>query len=58
VRRIVGLASREGYDLIFMGTHGRTGLDHQALGSVAELVVRFAPCPVLTVHAPETARSA
>jgi nucleotide-binding universal stress UspA family protein len=38
-------------DLIVMGTHGRTGLTHVLLGSVAERVVRNAPCPVLTVHA-------
>jgi|CXWL01.1.fsa_nt_gi nucleotide-binding universal stress UspA family protein len=38
-------------DLIVMGTHGRTGLTHVLLGSVAERVVRSAPCPVLTVHA-------
>ena len=33
-----------------MGTHGRTGLQHVLLGSVAEKVVRLAPCPVLTVR--------
>ena len=38
-------------DLIVMGTHGRTGLSHLFLGSVAERVVRMAPCPVLTVRA-------
>jgi nucleotide-binding universal stress UspA family protein len=32
-----------------MATHGRTGLEHMVLGSVAEKVVRLAPCPVLTV---------
>jgi nucleotide-binding universal stress UspA family protein len=37
-------------DLIVMGTHGRTGLSHLLLGSVAEKVVRKAPCPVLTVR--------
>jgi nucleotide-binding universal stress UspA family protein len=36
-------------DLIVLGTHGRTGLAHAMLGSVAERVVRRAPCPVLTV---------
>jgi nucleotide-binding universal stress UspA family protein len=36
-------------DLIVMSTHGRTGLQHVLLGSVAEKVVRLAPCPVLTV---------
>jgi nucleotide-binding universal stress UspA family protein len=38
-----------GADLIVVGTHGRTGLAHVVLGSVAERVVRRAPCPVLTV---------
>ncbi len=45
-------AARE-YDLVVMGTHGRTGLRHLFLGSVAEKVVRHAPCPVLTVRLPE-----
>jgi nucleotide-binding universal stress UspA family protein len=38
-------------DLIVVGTHGRTGLSHMWLGSVAEKLVRFAPVPVLTVRA-------
>jgi nucleotide-binding universal stress UspA family protein len=38
-------------DLIVMGTHGRRGLSHMFLGSVAERMVRTAPCPVLTVRA-------
>jgi nucleotide-binding universal stress UspA family protein len=40
-------------DLIIMGTHGRTGVSHLLLGSVAERVVRRAPCPVLTVRKEE-----
>jgi len=40
------------YDLVVMGTHGRTGLSHLLLGSVAERVVRLAPCPVLTIRVP------
>jgi len=38
------------FDLVVMGTHGRTGLAHLVMGSVAEAVVRRAPCPVLTVR--------
>jgi nucleotide-binding universal stress UspA family protein len=38
------------FDLIVMGTHGRTGLKHALMGSVAEKVVRTSPCPVLTVR--------
>jgi nucleotide-binding universal stress UspA family protein len=37
-------------DVIVMGTHGRSGLSHVLLGSVAERVVRHAPCPVLMVR--------
>jgi universal stress protein A len=48
---IVDLAQKGNFDLIVMGTHGRTGLHHMLLGSVAEKVVRQAPCPVLTVRA-------
>ncbi len=40
-------------DLIVMGTHGRTGLAHVFLGSVAERTLRTAPCPVLTLRAQE-----
>jgi nucleotide-binding universal stress UspA family protein len=46
---IVDYAQRRGFDLIVMGTHGRTGIPHMLMGSVAEKVVRTAPCPVLTV---------
>jgi nucleotide-binding universal stress UspA family protein len=49
---ILDLARESGCDLIVMGTHGRTGLGRLLLGSVAEQVVRKAPCPVLTVKAP------
>ena len=40
-------------DILLVGTHGRGGVSHFFLGSVAERVVRMAPCPVLTVHHPE-----
>ena len=46
-------ASAQEIDLLVMGTHGRTGLKHLILGSVAERVVRMSPCPVLTVRHPE-----
>jgi len=42
-------------DLIIMGTHGRSGIAHALMGSVAEHVVRVAPCPVLLVRAPKRA---
>ncbi len=45
-------ATDEGADLIVVGTHGRTGLERLVIGSVAERVVRIAPCPVLTVKPP------
>ena len=44
------LSSDPSYDLAVIGTHGRTGLKHVLLGSVAERVVRHAPCPVLVVR--------
>lgn len=46
---IVRLARERHVDCIVMSTHGRTGLPHVLLGSVAEKVVRLSPCPVLTV---------
>ncbi len=50
---IVRYAQREPIDLIVMGTHGRGAVAHLLIGSVAENVVRKAPCPVLTVRHPE-----
>jgi nucleotide-binding universal stress UspA family protein len=50
--QIVGYAAERGIDLIVMGTHGRRGVAHLLLGSVAEHVVRTARCPVLTIRAP------
>jgi nucleotide-binding universal stress UspA family protein len=48
---IADYARDKGIDLIVMGTHGRTGVSHAILGSVAETVVRLAPCLVMTVPA-------
>ena len=47
---IVDYASDNGFDLIVMGTHGRAGIAHLLMGSVAERVVRHAACPVMTIH--------
>ena len=52
-KQILETAYERGADLIVMGTHGRTGIAHLLMGSVAEQVVRFAACPVLTVRASE-----
>jgi universal stress protein A len=54
-RSIIRLAGDEKFDLIVMGTHGHTGLRHLISGSVAERVVRHAPCPVMTVRLPDAA---
>ena len=51
-KEIISFARAGNYDLIVMGTHGRSGLKHALLGSVAEKVVRKAPCAVLTVRMP------
>lgn len=50
---ILEYAREAGIDLIVMGTHGRGAVAHLLIGSVAENVVRKAPCPVLTVRHPE-----
>ncbi|MDH4099383.1 MAG: universal stress protein [Nitrospirota bacterium] len=47
---ILRTAQERGVDLIVIGTHGRSGVDHLLFGSTAEKVVRQAPCPVLTVR--------
>ncbi len=49
---IIEQAEQRNADLIVLGTHGRTGLTHVLVGSVAERVVRHSPIPVLTVRAP------
>jgi len=50
---IVRYATDAGIDLIVMGTHGRTGLERLLMGSVAEKVMREAPCSVLVVKLPK-----
>lgn len=50
---IIKFANNNAIDLIVIGTHGRTGLEHVIFGSTAEKVVRTAKCPVLTVHCPK-----
>ena len=50
---IISYARETDADLIVVGTHGRTGLRHILIGSVAEKVVRKAPCPVLSVKHPK-----
>ncbi|HBI23773.1 MAG TPA: universal stress protein [Nitrospiraceae bacterium] len=46
---IIKYARKEQVDLIVMATHGRSGIEHMLMGSVAEKVVRKSPCPVLTI---------
>ncbi|MBE6527897.1 MAG: universal stress protein [Thermoplasmata archaeon] len=59
VKRVVGkpvesiVAEAANHGLVVCGTHGRTGVSHALIGSVAERVVRFAPCPVLVVRNPD-----
>jgi nucleotide-binding universal stress UspA family protein len=55
VRAILDAVTREPFDLIVMGTHGRTGVGRVVLGSIAEQVMRRAPCPVLTIKIPRGA---
>lgn len=57
-RSLVDCARERGVSLIVMGTHGYGGLTHLVLGSVAERVVRTAPCPVLTVRHPDAPATA
>lgn len=51
---IIKTAKKEDIDLIVMGSHGRSGRQHILIGSVAEKVIRKAPCPVLIVKAKDT----
>ncbi len=50
---IVKFANKNKMDLIIMGTYGRKGIDRMIFGSTAAQVVRYAPCPVLTVRLPK-----
>jgi nucleotide-binding universal stress UspA family protein len=51
-KEIVSFARDEGVDLLVLGTHGRSGLEHALMGSITERVLRKAHCPVLTVRPP------
>jgi len=48
--QLLGIAKRRNVDLIVTATHGRSGIDHLVMGSVAEKVIRHAPCPVFVVR--------
>lgn len=52
---VVEFAENENADMIILGTHGRTGLSRLVMGSVAEVIVRRSPCPVLTFKEPKQA---
>ena len=49
-KQILKCAEEEDVDAIFIATHGRTGLAHMVFGSVAEMVVRYAHCPIMTIR--------
>ena len=53
-REIINAAQELAADLLIVGTHGYTGLKHMVLGSTAEQVVRYAPCPVLVLRPGKT----
>lgn len=53
-QEIIAFAEKHAADMIVMNTHGRTGIHHAVLGSVAEKVIRKAPCPVLTIRSTES----
>jgi len=52
VEAVIAYARDVNADLVVMATHGRSGLSHMLMGSVAEQIVRKAPCPVLTLKQP------
>jgi universal stress protein A len=54
---ITRFAQEKEIDLIVLATHGRTGIDRLLFGSTAEQVVRYAPCPVLSVRLPQHKRA-
>lgn len=58
VDRVVEYARDNGVELIVMATHGRGGISHVLMGSVAEHIVRKAPCPVLTLKQPMSVMAA
>lgn len=58
VSAIVDVARQIGAELIVMGTHGRRGVRRALIGSIAEGVLRTAPCPVLTIRAPGLVKAA
>lgn len=58
ISNIIEMAEREKADMIVMATHGRTGLNHILLGSVAEKVIARAACPVLVIPATDKKNSA
>ena len=55
VEEILKVSDEHAVDLVVMGTHGRTGLAHMLVGSVAERVVRTSKVPVLTIRHPDHA---
>lgn len=56
-REVLRFARDGAFDLIVLGTHGRSGLAHSLLGSVAEKITRLADCAVMTVHSGDRPRS-
>ena len=60
VKEVLAFLAQKEIDLVVMGSHGRTGLSHLLLGSIAEAIVRKAPCPVLIVrpHSPAASPTA
>lgn len=53
ISEILQYAKQKNADLLIAGTHGHSGLTHVLMGSVAERIVRHAPCPVLTIRDPQ-----